>query len=99
MGHSLDIEFRYEHKYHNPDKHLNWTLEDDAKLLESYRKYNGQWYKIAAFEFPNRNDNACLFRHTRLMGWHRQNVWFENQESEMKEFILFICKAKKHRTK
>jgi hypothetical protein len=90
----ISQKIRYELKYHNPEKYINWTVEDDKKLLEAYKRYEGQWYKIAAFEFPNRNDNACLFRYTRLMAWHRQNTWFQAQTSEIQEFILFICKQR-----
>lgn len=86
--------FRYELKYHNPEKYINWTVEEDKKLLESYREYDGQWFKIAAYEFPSRNDNACLFRHTRLMTWLKQSTWFEEQEKEMQEFIFMIGKKR-----
>ncbi len=88
-------QYRYELKYHNPDKYINWTLEEDKKLLESYKTFEGQWYKMAAFDFPDRSDNACLFRHTRLMNWRKQNIWFENQRDEIKEFIMFVCKNRK----
>ncbi len=77
---------------------MNWTVAEDKKLLEAYKRFEGQWYKIAAFEFPNRNDNACLFRYTRLMAWQKQNSWFQAQPSEIQEFILFICKQK-HKNK
>jgi len=30
------------------------------------------------------------------MHWKRQNVWFENQSEEIKEFIMFIFKKKRN---
>ena len=86
---------RFELKYVNPDKYINWTLEDDIKLLESYREYGAQWSKIAKEVFPTRNNHSCLFRFNKLMHWKRQNVWFDNQSEEIKEFILFIFKKKR----
>ena len=79
----------------NPDKYVNWTLEDDIKLLEFYREYGPVWSKIAKEAFPTRNNHSCLFRFNKLMHWKRQNVWFENQPDEIKEFILFIFKKKR----
>lgn len=89
---SFQCKDRYELKYCNPSKYINWTREEDKKLLESYKKFENQWVKIAKFVFPHRNDNACLHRYTKLMNWQQQNVWFQKQCSEIKEFILFLCK-------
>ena len=94
---SLQCRERYELKYHNPEKYINWTIEDDKRLLESYKRYEGQWFKMAAFDFPDRNDNACLFRFKRLMNWRKQNVWFQNQQDEIREFIMLLSKPCKKR--
>ncbi len=92
---SFQCKDRYELKYCNPEKYINWTREEDKKLIESYKKFENQWVKIATYVFPHRNDNACLHRYTKLMNWHQQNIWFEKQPDEIKEFILFLCKRNK----
>ena len=89
---------RFELKYVNPEKYINWTLSDDVKLLESYREYSPLWSKITKESFPMRNNHSCLFRFNKLMHWKRQNVWFENQPDEIKEFILFIFKKNRKNT-
>jgi hypothetical protein len=90
------LKIRFELKYVNPEKYINWTIEDDIKLLESFREYGPQWSRIAKEAFPMRNNHSCLFRFNKLMHWKRQNVWFENQSEEIKEFIMFIFKKKRN---
>ena len=92
---ALQCKDRYELKYYNPQKYINWSPEEDKLLLESVKKYNGHWSKIANYVFPSRNDHSCLFRYTRLMAWRKQNSWFDKQSDEIKEFILFISKKRK----
>jgi hypothetical protein len=87
---------RYELKYHNPEKYINWSPEEDQLLLESIKKHGTHWVKIANNDFPNRTDHSCLFRYTKLMSWKKQNEWFENQPDYIKEFILFLFKKRKN---
>lgn len=96
---SFQCKDRYELKYCNPDKYINWTQEEDKKLLECFNKFENQWVKIANYAFPSRNDNACLHRYTKLTNWHQQNLWFDKQPDEIKEFIMFLCKKNRADTK
>jgi len=85
---------RYELKYQHPEKYINWSVDEDKKLLQLYEIYPNQWVRIAP-EFEGRTDHSCLSRFNKLMNWKRQHAWFENQPEEIKEFLEFACKGPK----
>ncbi len=84
---------KYELKYTFPDKYINWTMDEDRKLLDAYDKYGSQWVKIS-HEFPTRNDHSCLFRFKKLMEWKEKNLWFLKQPVKFqKKNFFFSFKA------
>ena len=91
---ALQCKERYELKYQYPEKYINWTLEEDKKLIDAVEEYGTHWVKIAQNIFPKRTDHSCLFRYTKLMNWQKQQEWFNNQPEEIKEFMLFLFKRR-----
>ena len=69
---ALQCKERYELKYQYPEKYINWTLEEDKKLIDAVEEYGTHWVKIAQNIFPKRTDHSCLFRYTKLMNWQKQ---------------------------
>lgn len=73
---------------------MNWTREEDRLLLDCVDEMGNQWARICSAHFPERTDHACLFRYNRLMEWRRKNEWLESQPDDIREFILFVFRAK-----
>lgn len=42
----------YELKYNNPEKYINWTMEDDIKLLETFEKYSCKFKFLIVIRLP-----------------------------------------------
>ena len=62
---------------------VEWSKEEDIKLLELNAKYGNKWSKIAK-EFGNRTDNTCWRRWKFLRG--NPDLYQQNKNSKDKSF-------------
>ena len=75
---------------------VEWTQEEDIKLLNMNRKYGNKWSKIAK-EYGNRTDNTCWRRwkflteniRKNMNGNNKGNYGNEDEQKDKKNKVIF----------
>ena len=75
---------------------VEWTQEEDIKLLNMNRKYGNKWSKIAK-EYGNRTDNTCWRRwkflteniRKNMNGNNKGNYRNEDEQKDKKNKVIF----------